>query len=217
MSEKMYAVIGAGSFGVSVARGLYNKGCDVMLIDRDETVVHNMAESVTYAVCLDAKDEAALISVGIRDYHTAVVCIGESITDSVLATMFLKEQGVKRVVCKALNPEHKRLLEKVGADRVIIPEYEMGERLASGLVNDNMIDYMILSDEYSLAEIVAPKRWFGKTMIELDIRCKYGVSVIGFRENGRINISPDPSRKFKQGDIIIAAGDNTSLERITKL
>ncbi len=217
MKKKTIAVIGAGAFGRSVAFALMKKGCEVMVMDKNEALIQSIADFVTYAVCADAKDASALHSAGIRNYHTVVVSIGENITDSALATMLLKEEGVKKVICKASDMNHKRLLEKVGADRVIIPDFEMGNRLASSIVNDHMLDSMELSADHSLAEIAVPKQWVGKNMIDLNLRRKYGITVLGFREGEDVCIEPDPSRVLRAEDILIVVGENMALDVISNM
>ena len=217
MDKKSFAVIGAGAFGSSVAEALFQKGCEVMVIDKDETIVQDMADKVTYSVCLDSRDEQALKSVGIRNYHTAIICIGENITDSTLTTMMLKELGVERIVCKALNAAHKKLLEKVGADIVVIPEHDMGVRLAKSLASGNLVDYIELSKDFSMAEVEVPASWVGKTIADIDVRKKYNVTIIGFKNGENVSISPDPSHIFLSGDIIMIVGETLSIDMISNL
>ena len=212
-----YAVIGLGTFGSAVAAELMNSGCEVLAIDHNEEKVQRIADSVTDAVVADARDESVLRSLEIVHYDCCVVCIGEDVAASILVTLTLKEMGVKRVVCKACDEIHKKALLKVGAERAVIPEKEMAGRCAQSLVCPSVVDYFELSDEYAIMERRAPDAWEGKSLRQLNIRAKYGVSVIAFRRAGRLVVAPHPDDLIQAGDMLVLLGQSDDLSHLEKL
>ena len=214
MSKKQYVVIGLGRFGVSVAQTLFELGNDVLALDLNEEKVQNIADAVTHAVQADATDENSLRAIGIRNFDVAVVSIGEDIQASIMATLLLKEIGVKQVITKANNAMHAKVLRKIGADKVIFPEKDMGARVAHNLVSSNILEYIELSSDYSIAEFVSPKSWSDKSLIELQLRGKYGINVVAIKRNNEIDVSPSADEKIESGDIIVAIG---SIEDLNKL
>ena len=191
--KKTYAVIGLGRFGTAVAERLYALGNEVLVIDDDAERVQRMESRVTYAVVADARDEAAA---------------------SIVITMNLKELGVPQVVCKAEGDMQKRALEKIGADKVLIPEREAGVKLAQAVTSSSILDFIELSDQYGIAELTLPEAWVGKTIRELNIRAKYGVNIIAVRENGKINVVPDADEPLPAGCVLVAVGANDKLTRL---
>ena len=167
---KTFAVIGLGRFGAAVAEKLMTLGHSVLAIDESQQLVAQLADRVTRAVVADAREEDVLRSLGVQNVDCAVIAIGSDVAASILVTMLCKELGIGQVVCKAGSREHKRALIKLGADRVIIPEQEMGDKLAQSLISGNVLEQIALSEEYSIAELAAPASWAGKTLRALDIR-----------------------------------------------
>ncbi len=227
---RQFAVIGLGRFGSSVARTLVNQGHEVLAIDENEERVAEMSDLVGQAVELDATDEKALRAVGIEDVDVAIVAIGADIQASILITLLLKEIGVKEVVAKALNARHGRILQKIGADKVIFPEKEMGERLAQILVAPNVLEQMELSSGHSIMEIVAPEAFVGKTIRDLDIRAKYGANLITIKKKvphltkagetdfvETVNIAPKADDKIEKGDHLVVIGKDEHLAKLKKL
>jgi len=214
MSKKQYVVVGLGRFGVSVAQTLFELGNDVLALDSSEEKVQNIADTVTHAVQADATDENSLRAIGIRNFDVAVVSIGEDIQASIMATLLLKEIGVKHVITKANNAMHAKVLRKIGADKVIFPEKDMGARVAHNLVSSNILEYIELSSDYSIAEFVSPVSWSGKNLIELQLRGKYGINVVAIKRNNEIDVSPSADEEIESGDIIVAIG---SIEDLNKL
>jgi len=206
MSKKQYIVIGLGRFGVSVAQTLFNLGHDVLALDSNEESVQDIADTVTHAIVADATDEKSLRAIGIRNFDVAVVSIGENIQSSIMATLLLKELGVKYIITKANNAMHAKVLMKIGADRVVFPEKDMGLRVAHDLVSSNILEYIELSADYSIAEFLCPKVWIGKSLVEIDARSNYGINVIGIRYNEEIDVSPSAYKKLEEGSVIIAIG-----------
>jgi len=215
---KTYVVIGLGRFGTAVAAKLQELGNEVLVIDENEEEVQRMSDLVTYAVVGDARDEDVLGSLGVGNYDCAVVAIGEDLAASVLITLNLKSLGVPQVVCKARNDQQKRALEKIGADRVVIPEREMGVKLAQNLVSSSVLDYVQLSSECGIAEILTPVSWVGKSMLELDVRKKYGVTVAAIRKaDGDVAVLIDAAYRLEKEDELVIVGNNDDLARVQKL
>ncbi|MDH3258845.1 MAG: TrkA family potassium uptake protein [Deltaproteobacteria bacterium] len=227
---RQFAVIGLGRFGFSVAESLIKKGAQVLAIDKDEEKVQDMSEIATYAVTLDATDESALKSIGIQNVDVAIVSIGEDIEASVLVVMILKEMGIKEIIAKAITDLHGRILVNLGVSRVIFPEGEMGKRLANSLVIPSVLDFIQLSDEYSIAEIPAPKEFEGQTLKELGIRARYNMNVLAIRrkvptleDGGEASYSettimaPSADDKVETGDILVVLGENTKFQKLSKI
>ncbi|WP_300258542.1 potassium channel family protein [Clostridium sp.] len=214
MSSKQFVIIGLGRFGASVAKTLYALGHDVLAIDSNEDLVQEISDSVTHAVQMDATDENALRTLGIRNFDVAVVTIGANIQASVMATLLVKDMGIKYIIAKGNSDLHAKVLYKIGADRVILPEKDMGVRVAHNLVSSSILDYIELSPDYSIIEIESPKEWYGKSMKELSLRSKYGINVMAIKRNNEVNISPDADDVINKDDIVVAIG---SAEDLTKL
>lgn len=214
MGLKQFVVLGLGRFGSSLARTLYGLGYDVLAVDEMEEAVQEISESVTHAVQADATDESILRSLGLRNFDVAIVAIGSNIQSSILISMIVKELGVKHVVAKAQSELHAKLLYKIGVDRVVFPERDMGIRLAHNLVSSNVLDFIELSSDYSIVEMAALDEWQGKTLKDLDFRRKYGLNVIAIKRNGEMNVSPRAEEKIEENDVLVVIGDN---ERITRL
>ena len=204
--NKQFVVIGLGRFGESVAKTLYGLGHDVLAIDMDEDMVQEISDSVTHAVQMDATDESALRTLGLRNFDVAVVTIGSNIQASVMVTLLVKELGVKYIIAKGQSDLHAKVLYKIGADRVVLPEKDMGVRVAHNLVSASILDYIELSPDYSIMEMKALEEWNGKTLTELKLRSKYGINVMAIKKNDDINISPSADEIISADDIIVAIG-----------
>ncbi len=214
---KTFAVIGLGRFGKSVATQLFNMGYEVLAIDSNMENINLIADNVTSAVCGDAKEESVLKSVGIRNYDCVVVAMGDNLTNSILITLLLKEMGIKKVVCKARDNQHKKVLKKIGADTVIIPEHEAGMKTAISLVSERFTDIVDLSDEYSIMDCAVPKSWISKSIAELCVRKKFGVNIIAIKnqfDENDVNITPSPEYVFKETDIVVLVGKTTDINMI---
>ena len=214
---KSYVVIGLGRFGREVARQLYKCGCEVLALDVKGELVQQVAADVTHAAVADSRDKEVLRMLGVGDFDCAVVAIGEDLAASVLVTMNLKELGVPYLVCKAHDNVHRRVLEKLGADRVVIPEQENAVRLAKGLSSPNLLDYIELSEEYSIVELPAPASWIGKTLKELNVRAKLGVNILAVRRDGKMDVSPAADFSFQSEDVVVVLGDVKALKLVQKL
>ena len=214
---KSYVVIGLGRFGREVARQLYSLGCEVLALDTRSDLVQQISKDVTHAVVGDGQDIEVLKALGVRNMDCAVIAIGDDLAASVLATMNMKELGVPYVVCKAHDETHRRVLQKLGADRVVIPEKENAARLARSLSTPNVLDYIELSDDYGIVEVPAPKSWHEKSLKDLNVRAKLGVNILAIRRDGKINVSPAADFAIHSGDIMVVLGDSLALEALQKL
>jgi trk system potassium uptake protein TrkA len=217
MTKQSYAVIGLGRFGTSIISKLYEAGQEVMGIDINNELVDDIKSSVTHAVALDSTDEESLKSVGIRNFDYVIVAIGNDMQASILTVMLLKEIGVKQVIAKALNKRHGQLLEKVGADWVIHPERDMGERVAHQLLSPNVLNYIELSKEYSIEEIMIPSSMKKKSLRELDLRAKYNVNAIAILSNENLIISPSPDQVLKDGDKLVLIGHRDDINEFANI
>lgn len=214
---KSYIVIGLGLFGAEVARRLCELGCEVLAMDIRNDLVQQVADDVTHAVVGDGQDKEVLKALGAGNFDCAIIAIGDDLAASVLATMNLKELNVPYIVCKAHDATHRRVLEKLGVDRVVIPEYEFAGKLARSLSAHNVLEYIELSEEYGILEVPAPKSWIGKTILELNVRAKLGVNIIAVKNSGKTNVSPSAAYRILAGDVMVVLGDNKALEAVQKL
>ncbi len=214
---RSFIVVGLGRFGSQAARRLYRQGCEVLVIDTNSDLVQQVSDDVTQAVVADAQDKEVLRALDVKSFDCAVVAIGDSLADSVLATMNLKELGVPYIVCKAHDETHRQVLKKLGADRVVIPEQENADRLAMSLSSPNVLDYIELSEDYGIVEVSAPAPWQEKSLIELNIRAKMGVNILAVKRDGHITVSPAADFRIAQGDVLVVLGDTAALEAVQKL
>ena len=214
---KSYIVIGLGRFGQTLARQLCMLGAEVLALDVRNDLVQQVAEDVTHAVVGDAQDTEVLRALGVRNFDCAIIAIGSDLAASVLTTMNLKELGVPYIICKAHDETHRRVLEKLGVDRVIIPEQENAQRLARSLNSHNVLDYIELSEDYGIVEVPAPKSWQEKTLKELNVRAKLGVNILAVRRDQKINVSPAADFQIRGGDIVVMLGDSVALNTVQKL
>ncbi len=214
--KKEFVVIGLGRFGGSIVSELIHLGAHVMAIDISPTKVDEYASIATQAVTADTTDESVLQSLGIRNFEHVIVAIGENIQASILTTLMLKEIGVPKITVKAQNIYHEKVLEKIGADVVVHPERDMGIRIANNMVSNNILDYLDLSDEHSIAEIKANDKIAGRTIIELDIRAKYGINIVAIKRGYDILISPQTIEEIEKDDILIIIGSDVDIHQFEK-
>ncbi len=213
---KQVAVIGLGRFGASVARTLAGAGCEVLGVDVEETRVKAVADEITDAVRANALDEEALRALGLRNFEVVVVAIGHEVEASILVTVLLKEMGIPKIVAKAQDELHGRVLQKVGADIVVFPERDMGIRLAHTLISRNVIDEIQLSTDYSILEMEAPPRFLDRSLKELELRQRFGLTVLAIRRANRIIVSPDAEQTLEEGDMLVALGQPDRLESLNE-
>ncbi len=212
--RKQFLIIGLGGFGGSVLERLIELGQDVLAIDADEEVVQSYSEIATHVVQADATDESVLKSLGARNFDVAVVAMAKDIESSVYITMLLKEMGVPMVITKSEDLVHEKILIKIGADKVINPESESGIRIAQNLIYDNPLSAIELAENYALLEIAAPEKYVGKSIYELDLRLRLGVTVIGIKRNGKLDIIPAPDELIKKEDTIVFIGGSENMSAL---
>lgn len=212
-ANESFAIMGLGRFGASVAQVLFDMGYEVLIMDENPERVQQLSHVSTHAVQADSTDEKVLKELGIRNFDVVVVAIGADIQASILTTLILKDLGVKKIVAKAQNSRHGQVLYKIGADKVVYPEYDMGLRLAHNLISPNVLDFVELSNEYSVAELTVSRDMVGKTLADVDVRVRFGVNVIAIKNDGEFNIAPSAIDRLKEQDVLIVLGHNRDLKK----
>lgn len=214
LKNKQFLVIGLGRFGMSVATTLSDAGYEVMAVDNDEETIQEISSVVTHAVEADVTDIDVLKSLGVKNFDVAIVGIGRDIQSSIMVTLLLKEIGIKYVIAKASSDLHVKVLEKLGADRIISPEQDMGVRIANTLMSGNIVEHIQLSPEYSIVEIVSLPEWNGKTIRELNMRANYGINIIAIERDSHINITPGPDFPLDENDVLVVVGTNDKIQKL---
>lgn len=218
MKKQTFAVIGLGRFGGSVCKTLADAGQEVLAIDKYESRVNDYKDIATQAVVADAQDEDVLRSLGIRNVDHVIVAIGEDIQASILVTLMVKEQGVKYVTAKAQNEYHAKVLEKLGVDRVVHPERDMGVRIGRSLTSKNMVDYLDLDANFKLAEIlITNPKFVGKSLAEMDFRDRYGLNVIALAHSRQEMVLPSAGDFLTENDSILVAGPTRAIDKFEEL
>ncbi|MDI9512455.1 MAG: TrkA family potassium uptake protein [Bacillota bacterium] len=210
---KQFIIIGIGKFGESIATNLYKMGHDVLAVDIDEERVQHIANKVTHAVQADATEEGTLEALGVKHFDGAVVTIGESVQASILITLLCKELGIRHVLAKAQNELHAKVLYKIGADRVVFPERDMGLRVAHSLVSTSFLDYIELTPDYSIVELKAAKDWQGKSLKDLNIRAKYGINIMAIKQDDKVVVSPAADDVIQRDDVLVVIGKAEDINR----
>ena len=213
---KSYVVIGLGRFGGELATRLYSFGEEVMAIDMDEQLVDKIADRVTRAVAADARDPDVLKKLGVENFERAIVAVGSDLAASALITMNLKNLNVPFIMCKAHDDTYKDILEKLGADRVIIPEREVADKLALGMTHAGIMEYIELSQEVGVVEMEPVPEWIGKSIRELEMRTRYGINVIAVRKADEIVIPPDIDTPIEANVIMVMLGKYELFENLKK-
>lgn len=216
MAHKLqFFVAGLGRFGKSVAITLEKMGYDVMAMDSDEEVVQDLSDTLGYVVCGDCSDEKNLISMGAGNADIAVVSVGD-LSASLMTTLLLKEMGVKKIVVKALGEVHGKMLQKIGADKIIYSEKEMGIRVAHNLISPGIVDYIEMENNITIVSIHVPADWVGKNLIEIDVRRKYNINVAAIKRDGEMMVNPRPDMKLEAKDMVVILGDNESVKKVAE-
>lgn len=217
MKRKEFVIFGVGDFGMNVAKTLANSGATVMVVDKEESQLEKIASEVTHTICADATNPEAMKQLGIRNYDGAIVGIGHNLETSALITMQLKEMDVPFIMVKASTDIEGRILTRVGADKVIFPDREMGIRVGNDIINGNYFEAIELSDEYSIVDMTVPTSWVGKTLQQLNVRSRYGISIIGIRGLEELNVNPAADYRLLAQDILIVLGHNTEIQRLREI
>jgi trk system potassium uptake protein TrkA len=213
---KRVVVIGLGIFGFNIAKDLFENGIEVIAIDKNKDVIQKIKDFSTKAVLADGTDKEVMESIGIQEDDVVIISFGEDLAASTLITLHLKEMKVNNIIVKAPNEDHKHVLEKVGATEVIIPEREMADKVAKSLISPNVLDYIPLSEDYTISEIIPPANFFGKTMGELHLRSKHHVEVIAVREvlPDQIRMVPRADFVIKDSDVLVVIGKEEDIKKI---
>lgn len=215
--RKEFAVIGLGRFGRAVVRTLGEKGFSVLGIDRDAATVQYISESCAQAVVLDSTHEESLQALDIASFDTVVVAIGSDFESNLITTVALKSLGVRRVICKALSQRQRDILLRVGADHVVLPESDGGQRLGLELAAPNLLEQIAFGDSHSVLEFRAPASMTGKTLAELDLRNKYGANVVAVRHAKSVTVSPRAEQLIEEGDIVVVIGRTEKISKLVEL
>lgn len=215
---KSYLIIGLGKFGRSCARKLCDMGHDVLGVDENLRLVNEASSYLTHTVQADSTNEDFLKSISVNDFDSCIVAIGDDQEASVMITVLLKEHGAKNIIAKAQSEIHAKILEKVGADKVILPEHDMGIKLANTLCNTNIYDLVDISPEHSIVSIRAPREWIGKTLVNLSAREKYGINIIAIEsEQKEANVFPTANTQIQKNDTLIVIGNNKDLDKLKNM
>ena len=214
--NKSYAIFGLGRYGLAVAKELVASGADVLAIDSDEAVVNSAASEIPVCKCADVSDPEVIRALGIANMDVAVVAMAGHLEESVMAVMLCKEAGVPHIIAKCASDTHGKILSKVGADKVVLPERESGVRLAKNLLSSGFVDVIELSGSVSLVELDVRAEWVGKTLIELNLRKKYAINIVAIRRNGEIQINIDPNEKLKEDMRLVVISNSSALGKLKK-
>lgn len=213
---KQFAVIGVGNFGKYLAMSLYKKGHEVLVIDKTPNLVNEIKDHVSQAVVADATDRKAMESLGLKDFDTVVICIGSVLSDSVLATLNMKDIGVRNILAKAITEEHGRILQKVGASEIFFPEKDLAFTVAERLHNPNMMDYLPFMEGYGIIELAPPRSFIGRSLKELDLINRFGIQIMAIKEliPERLNMIPTGQFVIKDSDILILMGPDKAFDKL---
>jgi len=212
--KKSYAVFGLGRYGLSVAEELVNNGAEVLAVDSDESIVNSAVADIPFCKCADITDLEVIKQLGIANIDVVIIAMANNLEASVMAVMLCKEVGVKTVIVKCANEMHRKILSKVGADKVVFPESESGIRLAKNLLSSGFVDVIELSNDVSLIELDVKPEWVDKTLIELNLRKKYSINVIAIRQGQDLQINIDPTMKLNKNMQLVVIINTSKLAKL---
>jgi len=215
--NKQYAVFGVGSFGKSIALTLESFGCDVLVVDKNQEKIQEIADSVSYAVCADITQHDVIYNLGARNIDVAVVAISDNLEASILATILSKEMGIPNVISKAVDELQATVLRKVGADSVIFPEREMGNWLAKTLISKKYADWVEVTDEYSMIQLDVPNSWVGKSIKDIGVMDRHNVRIVGIIANEEMEMDVNSNMPLNHGSTLVVIGSNSSLRNLKML
>lgn len=213
---KSVIVLGIGRFGERVATKLFEDGLEVMAVDKNYDLVQNISGKVTSAVQCDIANDKALEELGMGNFDVAVIATGESLEASMAATLFAKDHNVEKIIAKATSTNHARILKKIGADQIIFPEIDMGEKLARSIAGSNLLQFFHFSDDYSMIELKAYDELVGRSLKEIDFRKKYKMMVIAYKRDGELIINPEANWKIEKDDTLVLLGDSDNADKLQK-
>ncbi|HOG15834.1 MAG: Ktr system potassium uptake protein A [Syntrophaceae bacterium PtaU1.Bin231] len=213
---KRIVVIGLGIFGFNIVRNLHENGLEVLAIDKNKEAVQRARDYSTKAIVADGTDKEVMERIGIEEEDTVIISFGEDLAAATLITLHLKQLGVKQIIVKAPDEDHKLILEKIGATEVIIPEKEIARKVAKALISPNVMDYLPLSDDYTIFELAPPDRFFGKTLADLELRSKHHIEVIAVRDvvADRVHMVPKADYVIKDGEVLVVVGRDRDIQKL---
>ena len=223
---RQFLIVGLGNFGSTIAQSLYERGCQVLAIDNDRDKVQDISDVVTQSVVMDVTDRDAITSLPVQSSDIAIISLGSHMEASILATLYFKEMGLTTIMAKAMNEDHGKILKSIGATEIIIPEKQMAVRIADRLAHPNVLDMVSVADEFSMAELLPLESYYGKSLIELDIRRKIGIEIVAIKhteksEDGKVTekIKGIPSGDYviERGDILVVVGEDRCIDKYRKL
>lgn len=212
--KKSYAIFGLGRYGLAVARELVAGGAEVLAIDRSESIVNSLAAEIPLCKCADVTDGDTLRQLDIGSFDTVIIAMAGSLEATVLSTMLCKELGVKTVIAKCYNETHQKILSRVGADQVVFPESESGVRLAKNLLSAGFVDLLELSRDVSMVEVSVQPEWVGKSLLELNLRRKYGINIVAIREGGTVSVTIDPEKPLSKEARLLVIGNTARMGKL---
>ncbi len=216
-SKKQFAVIGLGRFGESVVNVLVENGFDVLAVDKNKEVVQKVSKIATHVIEADIREQEVLDKLGFNNFDVTIICIGNDMEASIMAIMKAKEKGVKSVVAKAQTQIQKDILEKIGADRVVLPEKEMGIKVATNLITTSVIDFITLSEKFAIAEVDPLNKWKGLSLIDSNVRAEAKLNVVAIKRMKNIIVSPSPYEIIEDGDILVVVGENKDIQNVMEV
>jgi len=211
--DKQFAILGLGRFGQSIAKTLVDNGCDVLCVDKKIEAVNEMSKYASNVTRADVADVHAMSALGLNNFDVVIIAIGENMEAGIMATLIAKEMGVQTVITKAKNEIQKSILQKVGADRVVLPEKDMGIRIATSLITTNIIDFISLSDKFTIAEIEPRKEWIDLSLKKSNIRAEHRLNVVAIKRNNDIIVSPKAEEVIQKDDILIIIGPTADIQK----
>lgn len=214
MENRSVVIFGAGRMGSAMARVLFDSDIEVMIVDKDPDKIQDVANEATTAVIADVLDDDAMEELGLGVFDIAIIAIGSSLEASIVAAVEAKEAGIPMIYAKSSSEMQAKILEKLGVDKILNPEIDMGERLAKSIAEKNILEYIHFSEDYSIVEINAPKEWANKSLLELDVRNKYHINIIAIRRGRETKVTPLATEEIRLGDKLIIIGDGEALEKI---
>ncbi len=213
-NNKTYAVFGLGRYGTAVAKELVDNGAEVLAVDIDEEKVNEAVTDIPYCKCADVTDPEVLKQLGISDIDVVIISMATNLEASVMAAMLCKEMGVKTVISKCSSEMNCKILSKVGADRVILPEQESGIRLAKNLLSSGFVDILEISSDVSMVELDVRPEWENKSLLELNLRKKYSINIVSIIEDGKATVNIDPEKPLKKTMRLIVIADTAKLHKL---
>ncbi len=212
--HKTYAVFGLGRYGISVAKELSQHGAEVLAVDINENIVNDAIDDIPVCKCADVTDEDVIRQLGVSNIDVVVIAMAGNLEASVMATMLCKEAGVETVIVKCYNEMHQKILSRVGADKIVLPESESGTRLAKNLMSSGFIDIIELSKDVSMVELDVRNEWDGKSLVELNLRKKYSINVAAIKQNDEVIIDIDPNKPLQKSMKLIVIADTAKLNKL---